>query len=490
MISLEREGLTSRTLKTAIYSLAIFALLYVIYLQDVKLLLVVLAAGALIFISKDINMLIYTCIFTMVLGQVAKLGIGGGDGSRGIPLLINDILVLYILALWLIRELLGRKPLYGSKAIKYVLPFLVCMIFSICIGSIKYNYSYKDIIVAVSYIFRWVGYSGLCLVIADSVRELKHVRKIVNLVLAAIVLLCCLGFLQVIIFPRMEDLVNRFPFIARFGYDPHEGRLVSTFLDPNLLGAFLNLSMGLIVGLYIYDKKRRNIYILSGFLVLAAIFFTFSRGTLLSLIMGILWLTVFKYPKLLIPLSGAMVASIPLFTRVWDRVFELFDSSAGYALNLGLFTIYLEPSAYARIISYQECIAVISKNLLFGVGYNAYGAAKSIELSSEVLAISSYYGADSTLLLILATTGIVGLSVYLYNIVSALYLASSSLRNSSDDIIKAVSLGMIFGYITLLSSSQTTNALLYPFILQLLNILLGLLIAGRRIETTKTEVAQ
>jgi len=109
-------------------------------------------------------------------------------------------------------------------------------------------------------------------------------------------------------------------------------------------------------------------------------------------------------------------------------------------------------------------------------------------------------GFDSTLLTILATTGIVGFLVYLWLLWRTLKdsfkelwdknlprstqqnLVSLSVQNKkSPPDLRGLGLGIFAGFLGLLVHSQFVNSLLYPHIMLFSFIVLGLFYAGKRI---------
>ena len=82
------------------------------------------------------------------------------------------------------------------------------------------------------------------------------------------------------------------------GWDPHIGRLLSTWFDPNFIGGFLGfiLSITIALGLYYWKEKRTKLALvlgIIGFIGLIALYLTYSRSGYLTLMAGLGMLTFF-----------------------------------------------------------------------------------------------------------------------------------------------------------------------------------------------------
>ena len=104
------------------------------------------------------------------------------------------------------------------------------------------------------------------------------------MVFVSSVILSILGFVQLILFPD-------FSFMSQYGWDPHQGRLLSTWYDPNFLGGFLGLSGVVILSrvlVFLKENKfwnNKNIILLSSWIiglviVFGALMLTYSRSAL------------------------------------------------------------------------------------------------------------------------------------------------------------------------------------------------------------------
>ncbi|MFC1622168.1 O-antigen ligase family protein, partial [Patescibacteria group bacterium] len=118
-------------------------------------------------------------------------------------------------------------------------------------------------------------------------------------------------------------------------------------------------------------------------------------------------------------------------------------------------------SASFRLISWKNTWEIAKDNLLFGVGFNAFKFAQEEHgfLTPDSARKYSATGSDSSLLLVLATTGILGLSVFLFGMFYPVFAKRS--------------LFLLIVTMSLFLESQFINSLFFPQILFLyLNMLI------------------
>jgi len=117
---------------------------------------------------------------------------------------------------------------------------------------------------------------------------------------------------------------------------------------------------------------------------------------------------------------------------------------------------------------------------MIGVGYNAFGPAKVRYGFVQDLASQSSQGADSSLLLVLATTGVVGAGLYL-GFWGFLFLEAYALWHTAKETftrgLGLALLGIIPAYLV---HSQFVNGLFYPLLFVPFALIAGVCIAQYR----------
>ena len=256
-----------------------------------------------------------------------------------------------------------------------------------------------------------------------------------------------LGFLQLFIFPDLS-------FLTIYGWDPHQRRIASTLLDPNFSGWIFTFLFSTSTALYLY--KRQSRYLVFSLITFLAIVLTFSRSTYLATITAVLIMGILKSPKLLL-------ASLIVFTLTF------FSISQVRSRVVGAFEV--DETAQARLQSWQNALTIFKNNLVFGVGFNTYRFAQEkygLFREDNPLGGHSGAGSDSSILLVAATTGLVGLAAYIFLLASIFKILKNKIRTSY------LHLAVFASFCAILVHSQFVNSLFFPQIMLFLWISLGL----------------
>jgi len=282
----------------------------------------------------------------------------------------------------------------------------------------------------------------------------------------AVGVLVGIGFIQLFIFPDLQAI----PGVSAEGWDPHSGRMVSTWLDPNFFGGFIGLAL-LFIGLYSLDvSKQKQLGLFLALCVLgAALAFTESRSSWVALfisvsvglpllIIGLMSRADKKVRGAQIAIGGLMVVGLSgiLVVLLRERFTQLF---------------FADPTVALRVESLRATWATLAvKNTLFGEGYNAYQFAALREGLISSFTAHSRAGSDSSLLTLWVTTGIWGVLLFLMPL-AAVVLQSIRVFLSSH---KVMYLFPVFGILFLLVHSAFVNSLLYGHILLTVGFLFAL----------------
>lgn len=382
-----------------------------------------------------LNYLIIFLVIIFPIAEVGKIRLGSVAFS------LNDILLFFIVLLWLI---LDYKKIKKSKfkLLKPISIFIAIGIFSLVVNFI--NLKLNEFFVAVLYLLRWVLYASFYFVLVT--RDKEFLKKLKHVLLIPISIVLALGMLQFLYYPSLRNLFY-------LGWDEHLYRLFSSFLDPNFAGTFLVISFFYLI--YIswlsYLKKKNNLLILTSVLAVinfVSIYLTYSRSALIMLLVSlIVFLVLIKKIKILFVLILVFIALIFLSPKAFQtegtNIFRVFSSQE-------------------RIKSAQIAVTIIEKSPVFGVGFNAYRYAQNKYGNlndTKWETTHSGAGTDNSFLFVLATAGIVGLVAYLYLIYKMFLLGKEKLSNPMSIVLVSVLCG-------LLVNSLFINSLFYVFILQ------------------------
>lgn len=383
---------------------------------------------------KIIHYLIFIYLFLFSFGQFLRIP-PQSKSYNEIHLYLTDIIVgLLVVVFYLFRRYQKKKIL--DFGLSKPLLFFVS-IASIALVLSPLNLGWQERIVASLYLIRWFFYAGLFFVIANQENNFKE--KLVS-ILPKIGLLCAfLGLIQYLFFPDTRIL-------SEYGWDPHYYRLIGTFLDPGFLGLILVFSLILLTSDLF--RKKDKVKQLFWAVIYIALALTYSRASYLAYFIAMFSFFLFyRAKKFFVFVIVLGVLTLFLLPRLGGESTKLSrESTIRY-----------------RITSWQHAVIVFAEHPLLGIGFNAYRYAQRQYgfMNDNVWEVShGAPGADSSLLFILATTGILGLFSTFY-----LYFKLFSLTHRNLLITASV--------LAILVHSWFQNSLFYPWIMGWLWMLWG-----------------
>lgn len=389
-------------------------------------------------IRKFLDLTFFLFICSLILGQLARLPLSSFFGA----VFLSDFLLLLLVLFWLALTAVKRKIIL-PPATQLVIIFIMLAIISL-INSLRF-FAPAQLLPGLFLLIRYSAYFLLYLIVANVVSTSQR-QFWLNLLVIVSLTVAILGFIQLLILPDLT-------FLTIYGWDPHLNRLASTFLDPNFVGAFLVMGLILAQSLYLQSKKLW-LAAASALLLIAAIL-TFSRSSYLMLAVSLSLFAILKSRKMVFVLVFFLVLLIVAFPRAQSRI--------GGAVKL-------DPTAQARIISWQNAVIIFKDNIFLGVGFNNYRLAQAKYGFFEVatpLGGHSGAGSDSSFLTVAATTGLTGLFIYL---LLYLKLISANFVKRS----KPIALASFITLVSLIFHSQFVNSLFYPAIMAWVWIINGL----------------
>ena len=379
----------------------------------------------------------------------------------------SDILILIIFPLWTLDKLARDRQVRIGKIGKMIALFLFTMVTTYFLNMLRFDFG------QMLSGFILMGRFGMYVIIAGMAFDLLDrdaprlgktgfFRKLlIGGMIVSMVLISILGFLQLKFFPSFLDLG-----MYLSGWDPHEGRLLSTWFDPNFIGGYLAFVLPVTIALGLYFKRNKQIRMavllaIASVVGLEALYLTFSRSGYLALIVSLGILTFFKSRKLLIALIIVGIIGFSLSPRVQERTVEAIDSAKGL---IGLDSQKpLDPTAELRVYSWQFAREIIADYPLLGAGFGRY----AFEINARghgLLSDHSSGGSDSSLLTIWAQTGIFGLLSYL----AIGYVAAiTAIRRiwGRNDFDSYLLLGLLSGFSGIMVHSVFVNSLLYALMM-------------------------
>jgi len=418
------------------------------------------------------HFLFWLCFSFMTLGLLVRIPIGGAG------ILLTDIFTPLLAFIWIFYKIVKQEIFPQNNYILSGFLFLVVALISFFLGA--WDLLLKEQIIAFSYILRFFsllifGWIAQDFFQQNSASFWQNFWKILWIILS-------IGFLQFFVLPD----ISKFSTVG--GFDPHIGRFLGTWMDPNFVAGLLTFSLPILIA-FIYKKyttykqtdlklekikNSRNFRFLGLIILLGlsflALFLTFSRSGYLAVIIGLGLFFLIRDTKII--LIGLLIGILGLISneRASKRVLELVGTIKSIVLQE---TDEVDATASLRIISWQKSFELYKKYPIFGIGYNTY----RYHAAEEGIVDENYFsagGSDSTFLTILVTTGTLGGLFFIY-FCGKLFFRNLIfyLKNRQDKYI--LHLGFSAGFLGIFVHSFFVNSLLFPLIFMPIMAIAGIL---------------
>lgn len=336
-------------------------------------------------LNMIIELLLYLLLLIFPFGQLIKLPIN----IPGVNIYFQDLIILLIIIFFLLKNFVSKSRIFLPRLSIPILGFFSLALFSLLL-SIPLR-PFSETMVALMYLGRWIGYAGLYLVIVNvSNNNIK--KKLNDLMIITCFSIAILGLLQYLFIPDITDL-------KVFGWDPHYFRVVGTFLDPGFTGIILVLGL-ILVFERIWNKKLLTKIIM--FIPLyASLILTYSRSSYLAYTIAVAIISFYKRSlKFLLAMLTLGIFSLMILPR---------PGGEGVRLER-------QNSSFSRVNNWLTSLKISALYPVYGIGFNNYRYVQRDLgiINQENWQIShAGAGADSSLLFVLATTGVVGLITYM-----------------------------------------------------------------------------
>lgn len=328
----------------------------------------------------------------------------------------------------------GLRPLkHIVHTQKLIVVFLAYIGISFLLSTMYY--SMTENFIAFLYLSRVYFYNMFSLYLwYHDTHEKQWKYVLLNALMGIVVVTIITSVIQYWLFPNLRIFFYD-------GWDPHHFRMVGLYFDPPITAAIYGLSLLWLL----CDKKiqQHSVWLRYGvsMLLVVCLFLSYSRGAYIAALATLFFfLTKTKYAKY-------FIAIVIMFMGV----LFLLPRPSGESVNL------LRTSTIGtRYADYGEGIQIWQKNPILGIGYNHIRFEK--EQKNTLLESYSHSGASfhSSFLIILVTSGIVGLVLFagvLWQVGKTSFFAQ----------LACLYVGVL---------SLTDNVLLHPFILFFLGVVL------------------
>jgi O-antigen ligase len=385
----------------------------------------------------------WVCMAFLIPGLLLRIPVGGAG------ILATDIILPIFALVWLFHKFIISRFFPKNSFVLPGLIFLAIAFVSLLIGMVELSLTEK--ILSGAHVVRFFsllifGWSATDLFRDRQEEFFRRLFWIGGIIIG-------LGVVQFYLIPDISQ------WSTEGGWDPHIGRLLGTWLDPNFMAGFLGFFLPLVIAKWYTSKKKKEKFLLTLLVIVTcgALFLTFSRSGYLASAVGLFVFFVFKDPKVI--LLGILLIAIGIGTneRAQKRIAELSGTVAAIVLNE---TDEVDPTASLRIQSWSRSLELWKKYPVQGIGYNTY----RYRAAQEGIVDENYFsagGSDSSFLTVLVTTGILGLLVFLWMFVKIGVVNFLRFLRTRNPIF----LGFVAGCCVLFVHGFFVNSLLFPFIL-------------------------
>ncbi|MBI3341883.1 O-antigen ligase family protein [Candidatus Curtissbacteria bacterium] len=397
-----------------------------------------------------VKYLLIACLGSTVIGQLIRL-----EFFPTAALTLTDVIVLATDVVFVILALTLKKSL--NLKTKLFVPAIVFTLFALATNVLAIlNLPQAQVFASSLFLFRFLSLVFIAFVVSATVSRQK-ITNWVNLMLTFGLVFAVVGILQLIFFPDLSAYTV-------YGWDPHQKRVFSTFLDPNFTGfanvIFFNVAIACFLFAKRPYKKLDYYYLIVAIFSFISLILTFSRSSYLAFMAAIAVIGLVKSPKLFLIAAFAFLSLFLLVPQMQARIVGAFR---------------FDDTSQARVESWQNGLAVFEKNPVFGTGFNTFRyvqARDNLFTNESPLGGHSGSGVDSSLLLVAATTGIVGEIIFL---TLFLFVFLSVKKKATKNPIKLAACATI---VSIFVHSQFVNSLFFPQIMLLFWFLIGLTLAN------------
>lgn len=377
---------------------------------------------------------LYVLIFSMLLSPEFMAGETGGSSlGRGVTLRLEDLLLVLIGLSWFARNavmkelgLFLKTPL-NKPILFYMLACVLSTGFGVMAGRVELKTGFL-------YLLKYLEYFIVFFMMVNHVRNDAQVKRFVVCLFLTAFIVAIIGMFQI---PSGERVSA--PFEGDTG-------------EPNTFGGYL-LFIGMVAaGMAAKIRERKSMHLL--LLLIACMvppfFFTQSRSSYLAFVPALMVLGFMTERRLIIVglLSVGLLLS-PLFLPgiVKQRILYTFNQPEEPG-QITIGELRLDTSTSARLQSWQEAVRDFSKHPLLGYG------------------VTGYAFIDAQFPRVLTETGLLGLSAFIYLLVSVFRLALQRLRQTDDPFFKGLIMGFTAGFVGLVVHALGTNTFILVRIME------------------------
>ena len=362
------------------------------------------------------------------------------------PLVNTDLKLLaaIVFSLWVVKKIRDRELVSPPLAVP-LLVYLTCNIMSSVFALIEPVSGFNSV-------FKLSGGMLLYYVVLDTVRRKEQTTKIINTLLVSGLIVAAIGFFERI-FVDFAYEYSPFWFFSPDRIFLHGKiglvRITSTFVYPNILAMFLEITIFLALGLYLFEcpGKKKYFYFTSILVLVQALVMTYSRAAIISLFAGLLLAAA------ICAKSARLRAKLKAVALIVAAVFLLVAANMAGDYSVKKRVINAPDgninSNGHRAYIWNSALRSFARNPVLGIGPNNFRWLYAAQYSSKSPYLKWNYpgyipgiDANSLYLETLVSLGVVGFAAFIYLVISILRYLLGNLR-LNDDYQACLALGAL-----------------------------------------------
>jgi putative inorganic carbon (HCO3(-)) transporter len=321
----------------------------------------------------------------------------GTYDSAQIKITVFHVGGLFVIMSWLLLKLEEGNLLFLKKNFIYILPLLLFL----CSGVISFACSPFKLASLNDFIKRFI-YCGIVFVLIDQFSKDEKIFKLKNWLLAATVVVCFYGIVQVLDYYVMPGFD---PFMWRQAFG---NRIMSTFGNPNFFGDFLIVLSPIVLALCMYKK---NVFLFFLWLIIVfCIYNTVSKGAWLGFAVGIF---VFSVAYVFIFLRNKLNKKIIIIASI-----SLLLVTSIISFGIYRKTLERTDSASFRVFTWLSTWEMINTHPFLGTGMGTFYVTYPAWRRPQIFFIEGKHNTESDhpeneYLEVWYEEGLIGISIFL-----------------------------------------------------------------------------
>jgi len=442
-----------RLLISAIAFIAIALLLGMMAAEYSPKMLILATVGLAIFIGAFVNsqLGLYILILSMLLSPEFMAGATAGkELGRGVTLRLDDFLLTVIGLSWLAKSAIHKEMglFLRTPLNRPIFIYLVICLVSTGIGVMTGRASMKT---GFFFVLKYFEYFLVYFMMVNHLVTREQLHRFLFCIFLTCFIVSLYGIFEIPGGGRVSA--------------PFEGEIG----EPNTFGGYLVFIGAVAAGLLdkIKNARAKKALLVLIVVMIPPLLFTQSRTSYLAAVPAMLvlgYLSEKRMIVLILMLIGLALSPFFLPSQVKERIMYTFEQPPEKG-QLEVGGVKLDTSTSERLTGWGDAVRDWTKHPLLGYG------------------VTGYVFIDAQFPRVLVETGILGLSAFIYLLVSVFKIALSNLKLLKTSADKGLVIGFIAGYIGLLFHAIGANTFIIVRIMEPFWLVVGIIVVLPKLES-------